>query len=53
MYCWGASSYGQLGFGASDPISEPSRLPLDKKIVKVDAGIWHSIALAGIIYMYY
>lgn len=39
VYAWGTSnSYGQLGSGTTEAVSEPSRISLDAKVVKMVAG---------------
>ena len=43
--CWGDNSYGQLGDGGTDPISQPETVPLDGDAIAVSAGANHTCAL--------
>ncbi|MBA3021994.1 MAG: hypothetical protein FP817_12965 [Propionicimonas sp.] len=49
VYAWGDNGFGQLADGTTDPSPTPVpvAMPVGAKIVDVDAGYWHALALSS------
>lgn len=52
VYSWGRGTFGRLGNASEVDQVIPTKIDFDvNKILAISAGAYHSIALAGIIYV--